>query len=110
MLGRKTKTKSKICTIDVFLDFETFDKFMLYAKKNDLGESEALAEVLQRGMSNYRILEYKRLKENYKRIESLHNEYKKDYEILAQLEHENENLKNTLECSNHPQPQETDSS
>ena len=69
-----------------------------------------MIEVLQRGMANYWLLEYKRLKENYKLVEHLFNKYKKDNEVLTRLEQENEDLKKILGSRREPEIQNTESS
>ena len=69
-----------------------------------------MIEVLQRGMANYWLLEYKRLKENYKLVEHLFNKYKKDNEVLTRLEQENEDLKKILGSRREPKIQNTESS
>lgn len=98
MFGRSAKTEqANTVTVEVFLDQETAKKFKLYTAKKNVDESKGLVEVLERGITNYWLLEFKRLKENYQCIEPLFNEYKKDNETLRKLEEENERLKNILE-------------
>ncbi|MCW4047361.1 MAG: hypothetical protein NWE99_07360 [Candidatus Bathyarchaeota archaeon] len=97
MFKGKTKTKNEFVTIDLFLDPEIFEEFKLYQAKNKLDESDALTNVLQRGIANYWLLEYKQLKENYRLIKRLLYKYEKDNAIFKKLSQENEKLKAILE-------------
>jgi len=102
MLGRIFKEKKNMpVTIDVFLDHLTYDKFRAYATKNGLDESSALAQVLERGMANYWLQEFKQLKQDYPFMEKLFKEYKKDNEVLKALKRQNEQLKKLLEEKGH---------
>jgi len=87
------KREEKLFTLDIFLDYDIFDKFRIYASNNNLDEGNALIQALQRGMSNYWLLEYKQLKENYTYTEQLFNEYRQYNETLTRLEQENEKMK-----------------
>jgi len=89
--------KGKPIIIDVYIDHATYSKFVAYCKKNNLYESDALVEILERGMTNYRLQEFKHLKKDYTRIERLFTEYKKDNEILKTLLRQNEQLRKILE-------------
>jgi len=84
-------------TIDVFLDQPTYDKFRGYLAKNGLDECNALVNVLERGMANYWLQEFKQLKQDYPRMERLFKEYEKDNEVLKALIRQNEQLQNLLE-------------
>ena len=83
--------------VDIFLDHPTDKKFKQHIATRNIDESQALAEVLERGLANYWLLEFKRLKENYHHIKPLYDEFKKENETLNKLEEENENLKKILE-------------
>ena len=98
MFERGAETKQgKPVIVDVFLDHETADKFKHYSTSRRIDESHALVEVLERGLANYWLLEFKRLKENYQRVEPLLNEFKKDNETLKRLEKENVELQQILD-------------
>ena len=95
MFGRILK-KNMPVTIDIFLEHSTYDKFRAYATKNGLDESSALAQVLERGMANYWLQEFKRLKQNYLPMKKLFEEYKKDNETFEALEKQNEQFQKIL--------------
>ena len=98
MLGRILKEKKNMpVTIDVFLDHLTYDKFRAYVTKNGLDESSALVQVLERGMANYWLQEFKHLKQNYLPMKKLFEDYKKDNEALRAIEKQNEQLQKILE-------------
>ncbi|MGQ9743867.1 MAG: hypothetical protein ACUVQW_04545 [Candidatus Bathycorpusculaceae bacterium] len=98
MLGHILKGKKNIpITIDIFLDHLTYDKFRAYATKNGLDESSALVRVLERGMANYWLQEFKQLKQNYLPMKKLFEDYKKDNEVLRRIEEQNERLQKILE-------------
>jgi cell shape-determining protein MreC len=104
MLGRILKeNKDTPVTIDTFLDHLTHGKFRAYATKNGLDESSALAQVLERGMANYWLQEFKQLKQNYLPMKKLFEEYKKDNEALRAIEKQNEQLQKRLEEKNQQQ-------
>jgi len=90
------KKEEKRFILDIFLDYEIKDKFNLFMSDNNLDESNALIQVLKRGMDNYWLLKYKQLKGNYFYIEKKFNEYKLDNETLIQLEQENEKMRKLL--------------
>lgn len=97
MLGRILKEKKNMpVTIDIFLDHLTYDKFKVYFTKNGLDENSALVQVLERGMANYWLQEFKRLKQNYLPMKKLFEEYKKDNEALKAIEKQNERLQKIL--------------
>jgi len=97
MLGCILKEKKMPVTIDIFLDHLTYDKFKVYFTKNGLDESSALVQVLERGMANYWLQEFKHLKQNYLPMKKVFEEYKKDNEALKAIEKQNEQLQKTLE-------------
>jgi predicted nuclease with TOPRIM domain len=98
MLGRILKEKKNMpITIDIFLDHLTYDKFRAYVTKNGLDESSALVQVLERGMANYWLQEFKHLKQNYLPMKKLFEECKKDNEALRAIEKQNEQLQKRLE-------------
>ncbi len=100
MFRRKVESRpSNPLMVDVFLDCWTAEKFKHYSAARNIDESHALAEILERGIANYWLLEFKGLKENYQHIVPIHNEYKKDNETLNSLEEENEKLKKILKNS-----------
>jgi len=97
MLSRILKDKkNKPVTINIFLDHSTYDKFRAYAMKNGLDESSALVQVLERGMANYWLQEFKHLKQNYLPMKKLFEDYMKDNEIFEALEKQNEQLQKIL--------------
>jgi len=83
--------------IDVFLEHEIYSKFKAYQAKNSLDESTALVNVLERGMSNYWLEEFKRLKQGYLPMEKMFTEFKRDNELMKRIEQENEELKGIIE-------------
>jgi len=98
MLGRMIRGKRDAPTLmDVFLDHATYNKFRAFLAENSLDESNGLVRVLERGMANYWLQEFKQLKQDYQPMEKLFNEYKNDNELLNALEQENEHLKSILE-------------
>ena len=86
-----------LVTIDVFVDHATYDKFRAYTAENGLDESTALIQVLERGMNNYWLQDFKQLKQNYLPMKNLFEEYKRDNETLKALEKQNEQLQKILE-------------
>jgi hypothetical protein len=90
------KKRNVLATIDVFLDHSIYDKFRAYTSKNCLDEGSALMLVLERGMANYWLQDFKRLKQNYVPMKKLFEEYRKDNEILKALEKQNEQLQRIL--------------
>jgi len=96
MLGRILRKKNTPVTIDIFIDHLTYDKFRAYATKNGLDESSALIQVLERGMANYWLLEFKHLKQNYLPMKKLFEEYKKDNKVFKAIEKQNEQLQKIL--------------
>ena len=98
MVGRILKEKNNMpVTIDIFLDHSTYDKFRTYATKNRLDESRALVQVLERGMSNYWLQEFKHLKQNYLPVKKLFEECEKDNEAFKAIEKQNEQLQKILD-------------
>ena len=98
MLGRILEEKKNMpATIDIFLDHLNYNKFRAYVTKNGLDESSALVQVLERGMANYWLQEFKHLKQNYLPMKKLFEEYKKDNEALQAIERQNEQLRKILE-------------
>jgi len=85
-----------LVTIDVFIDHTTYDKFRVYTAKNGLDESSALVQVLERGMTDYWLQEFKQLKQNYLPMKKLFEDYKKDNEAFKALEKQNEQLQKIL--------------
>ena len=83
--------------VDVFLDHSTYDKFKEYLTKNNASESDALVNVLERGMATYWLQEFKHLKQNYLPMKKLFEEYKKDNEVLKAIEKQNEQLQKILD-------------
>ena len=97
MFGRIIREKNVPVTVDIFLDHLTYDKFRAYVTKNGLDESSALVQVLERGMANYWLQEFKHLKQNYLPMKKLFEECKKDNEALRAIEKQNEQLQKRLE-------------
>ena len=97
MLGRILKEKKNmLVAIDVFLDHPTYNRFRAYVTKNGLDESTALVQVLERGMGNYWLQEFKHLKQNYLPMKRIFEDYKKDNEAFIALEKKNEQLQKIL--------------
>lgn len=94
--GRFQKRKSRSVIVDVFLEYETYNKFKVNQTKRGLDEGSALVEVLDRGMADYWLQEFKQLKQGYLPMEKMFTEFKRDNELLKALEHENEELKGIL--------------
>jgi cell shape-determining protein MreC len=88
--------RNVLVTIDIFLDHLTYGKFRAYTAKNGLDESSALTYVLERGMTNYWLQEFKQLKQNYLPMKKLFEDYKKDNETFEALEKQNEQLQKIL--------------
>ncbi|MEM3695894.1 MAG: hypothetical protein QXQ94_00105 [Candidatus Bathyarchaeia archaeon] len=88
--------KDKSAITEVFLDHSTYEKFKAYMAENNLDESSALVKVLERGMTNYWLQEFKQMKKSYLHMKKLFREYKKDNETLKALEKENEQLRKML--------------
>jgi len=65
--------------------------------KNCLSESDTVVKILEHGMANYWLLEFKQIKASYMHIKNLFEEFKKDNELLKAIQMENEQLKNILE-------------
>ncbi|WEU39815.1 MAG: hypothetical protein OdinLCB4_004915 [Candidatus Odinarchaeum yellowstonii] len=82
--------------LDVFLDKSAYERFRDFVMKNHLSESDAIAKILERGMANYWLIEFKLMKESCMRLKKLFSEYKKDNELLRTIQIENEQLKNIL--------------
>ena len=103
MFGHIIKEKNMPITIDIFLDHPTYDKLRAYATWNSLDESRSLLLVLERGMANYWLQEFKNLKQNYLPMKKLFEEYKKDNNTLEAIEEQNEQLEKILEDKGHQQ-------
>lgn len=88
--------KGEPVVLDAFIDHATYDKFVAYRKKNNLSETDALADILKRGMTNYWLQEFKHLKLDYTHIEKLFTEFEKDNKILKALMQQNEQLRKIL--------------
>jgi len=100
MLARILKEKKNMpVTLDIFLDHPTYDKFRAYVTKNGLDESTALVQVLERGMTNYWLQEFKHLKQSYLPMKRIFEDYKKDNEAFTALEKQNEQLQKIPEKS-----------
>jgi len=98
MFGRIAGRKRNVpVVVDVFLDHSTYDKFKDYLTKNNASESDALVNVLERGMATYWLQEFKHLKQNYLPMKKLFEEYKKDNEVLNAIEKQNEQLQKILD-------------
>ena len=98
MLGRILKEKKNMpVTINTFLDHLTYDKFRAYVTKNGQAESSALVQVLERGMANYWLQEFKQLKQNYLPMKRLFEDYKKDNEVFKAIDKQNEQLQKILD-------------
>jgi hypothetical protein len=89
--------KGEPAVLEAFLDKSTYERFRDYVMKNRLSESDAVVKILERGMANYWLFEFKQMKESYMRIKKLFEELKKDNELLRAMQMENEQLKNILE-------------
>jgi len=94
------KKKTAPVAIEVYLDRPTLDKFRIYMVENCLDESSAMINVLERGMTNYWLQEFKQLKRSFLMLEKSFSEYKRDNELLKALEQQNEQMKKTLESEN----------
>jgi len=98
MFGRIAGRKRNVpVVVDVFLDHSTYDKFRDYIAKNNASESDALVNVLERGMATYWLQEFKHLKQNYLPMKKLFEEYKKDNEVLKAIGKQNEQLQKILD-------------
>lgn len=82
--------------LEAFLDKSTYERFRDYVMKNHLSESDAIVKILERGMANYWLIEFKQMKESYMHLKKLFDEFKKDNELLKAIQVENEQLKNIL--------------
>ena len=92
--------KGEPAILKAFLDKSTYERFRDYVMKNRLSESDAIVKILERGMANYWLFEFKQMKASYMHIKKLFNEFKKDNELLKAMQMENERLKNILEKAN----------
>lgn len=91
------KKKSSTVILDVLLDRSTYDGFRAYAEKNGTDENTALVNVLERGMANYWLQEFKQLKQDYQIMEKLLREYSEDNKVLSALEQQTKQLQNLLD-------------
>jgi len=94
--ARFQKTNDGNLVVDVFLEHGTYDRFKAFQTAGRLDESHALVQVLQRGMTDYWLQEFKQLKESYSPLEKMFTEFKRDNETLKAIERENEELENIL--------------
>ena len=92
--------KGEPAVLEAFLDKSAYERFRDYVMKNRLSESDAVVKILERGMANYWLFEFKQMKASYMRIKKLFEELKKDNELLKAMQMENERLKNILEKAN----------
>ena len=60
--------KGEPAVLEVFLDKSTYEQFRDYVMKNRLSESDAVLKILERGMANYWLFEFKQMKASYMRI------------------------------------------
>jgi hypothetical protein len=86
--------------LEVFLDNSTYERFRAYITVNRLNESDAIVKILERGMDNYWLHEFKQMKASYSHIKKLFEECKRDNELLNTLQSENKQLKSILEKNN----------
>jgi hypothetical protein len=89
--------KGEPAVLEAFLDKSTYERFRDYVMKNRLSESDAVVKILERGMANYWLFEFKQVKANYMHIKKLFEELKKVNELLKTMQMENEQLKSILE-------------
>ena len=89
--------KGEPVTLEVFLDHSIYEKFRAYMVQNCLEESNAVVKVLERGMANYWLHEFKQMKTSYLQLKKLLEGYKKDNELLNALRIENKRLRDILE-------------
>ena len=89
--------KGAPAVLEAFLDKSTYERFRDYVMKNRLSESNAVVKILERGMANYWLFEFRQMKANCMHIKRLFEEFKKDNELLKAMQVENEQLKNILE-------------
>ena len=94
---RVKRKKDGTVILEVFLDNATYDKWKTYLTKTGQDESSAMVNVLERGMDNFWIIQYKQLKEDYSIMEKVFKDYRKDNTILEKLEEENQELRKILE-------------
>ena len=83
--------------IDVFLDHSIYDKFKSYVLQNNLEESSALVNVLENGMANYWLEEFKELKQRYQLMQRISRKYKEDRRVFEALTLQNEQLRKLLD-------------
>ncbi|MEM1563727.1 MAG: hypothetical protein QW161_03530 [Candidatus Bathyarchaeia archaeon] len=89
--------KGEPVTLEIFLDGSTYEKFRAYMVQNCLDESNAIVKVLERGMANYWLHEFKQMKTSCMQLKKLLEEYKRDNELLNALQRENKRLRDILE-------------
>jgi len=94
--ARFHKTNDGNMVVDVFLEHGTYDRFKAFQTASRLDETHALVQVLQRGMTDYWLQEFKHLKESYSPLEKMFTEFKRENEMLKAIERENEELENIL--------------
>jgi hypothetical protein len=91
----KRKGSSNIL-IDVFIEHQIYDKLQSFRIENGFDEATALTLVLERGMADFWLQEFKHLKESYLPLEELHKKFKKDNEVFKSLHRQNEQLRDSL--------------
>jgi hypothetical protein len=89
--------KGEPAVLEAILDKSTYERFRDCVIKNHLSESDAVVKILERGMANYWLFEFKQMKASHMHIKKLFEEFKKDNELLKAMQVENEQLKNILE-------------
>jgi hypothetical protein len=89
--------KGEPAVLETSLDKSTYERFRDYVMKNRLSKSDAVVKILERGMANYWLFEFKQMKASYMHIKKLFEELKKVNELLKAMQMENEQLKSILE-------------
>jgi hypothetical protein len=89
--------KGEPAILEAFLDKSTYEQFRDYIAKNRLSESDAIVKILERGMTNYWLFEFKQMKTSYTYLKKVFEEFKRDNELLKAMLLENEQLKSILE-------------
>ncbi|MEM3579051.1 MAG: hypothetical protein QXL54_02360 [Candidatus Bathyarchaeia archaeon] len=89
--------KGEPVILEAFLDYSTYERFKAYVAMNSLNESDAIVNILERGMTNYWIHEFKKMKTSYLQLKELLEKYKKDNKLLSALQRENKRLSKALE-------------
>ncbi|MGC8939279.1 MAG: hypothetical protein ACP5IM_01850 [Candidatus Bathyarchaeia archaeon] len=89
--------KGESAILEAFLDNSTYEKFKAYVAENSLNESDGMVKILERGMADFWVHEFKQMKTSYLHVKKLFEEYKRDNELLDALQRENKHLKSILE-------------